>query len=581
MALTQQQAREVLESPKNRTKIESVKRLESQLRVFTEAYSKEELSTEEYYNNVLLKGIEEKTESKYGRILKYFRYPLPTSQVADAILNDFFKVFYGKNRFFDVQADRDITRLKDWIVSENLEKWIEINIKDVFKNKPNSYVVVDVENSKPYLLNIDSSRLVDVSYNNKGGDLNYIAFLHSQTIDDSGDKTTYYSVYCKEYYRVFSKHENQSSYILHAETPHNLDRCPARPFIGTAASDKNLLKRKVAFTESLSRLEDYTIFDVFRNYLDHYAPFPVTEAPEAPCQNNECVGGKVAVEQVVSPLTDEREIHWHDCKVCNGGKNKGAFVGPGLHIGIQVSEDKSTNDASGVFKMHFPDTESLKFIPEKLDTLAMEVKNGTIGVNGSVTNEAVNELQAKGGFESMESVLIRTKTELDNLYTWVVDVVGSLFYKNVDLSIEANYGTEFYLLTEAELQERFKQSKEIGLPIAEQIELYIQLVETKYRGNTAKIQRQKMLLMLDPLPLTTSKEALELSAMGVISDDVLTMKINFLNLISKFEVENGSISNFGIALELPKRVEAIKNTLLKYNQINKVTKQKNETNQGE
>ena len=68
------------------------------------------------------------------------------------------------------------------------------------------------------------------------------------------------------------------------------------------------------------------------------------------------------------------------------------------------------------------------------------------------TNEAMNQMQLKGSFASMESVLLRTKDELDKLYKWIVKTAGNLYYKNLDIRIDANFGTEFYLISEDSLR---------------------------------------------------------------------------------------------------------------------------------
>jgi hypothetical protein len=132
------------------------------------------------------------------------------------------------------------------------------------------------------------------------------------------------------------------------------------------------------------------------------------------------------------------------------------------------------------------------------------------------------------------------------------------------VKVDANFGTEWYLSSEEDIQRRFDEAKKIGLPNEELVMIYIQLIETKYKGNTDKIDRQKMLLKLDPLPLISVPEALELNEKGFVSDDLLIFKINFLNFISKFESENAPITQFGIALEMPKRIEIISKTLKIY-----------------
>lgn len=567
MALDETQAAEVLKAPKNRQKIESAKQEESKLRVFTEVYDENEIKGEFYFAE-LLKTLKNRVEKKYDRVTEFFRFPLPIVPTSDAILNDFYKIFDGKNRFFDVQAERDIDRLTAWISDFRLENWIEENIKDVFKNKPNSFVVLDSDGTNTYLLNIDSERLVDVDFKDKHGNLNYIAFIHSRGKNEKGTNVTFYSVYDDEYFRVFSKEENSDLYVLVSEESHQIGYCPARSFISTPSSNKNYFKRRVAFTTSTSKMEDYTFFDVFRNYVDHYAPFPVTEAPEKPCANQECTDGYVQEQVVVDVRSGKTKNVLKPCLVCKGGKDKGMFAGPGTHIGIRVQPDTKKRDASNLFKMIFPDTDKLKYTPEKLQNLEVEIKNGTVGVNGMVSKEAINEMQAKGGFESMESVLLRNKKELDRLYKWIVETVAKFFYPGITVEVSANYGTEFYLVSEEQLQQRFKAAKENGLPIEEQLQIYFQLIETKYRGNPSLVERQKLLTMVDPLPLISVNEALELNARGIITTEELRLKINFLNFISKFENDNGLITRFGVQLPIAKRVDLIKQTLNNFNNEN-------------
>ena len=249
------------------------------------------------------------------------------------------------------------------------------------------------------------------------------------------------------------------------------------------------------------------------------------------------------------------------------------FSGPGTHIGFKVQPSKDKRDASGLFRMIFPDTDKLKYTPEKLQELEIEIKNSTVGVNGMITAEAVNEMQAKGGFESMESVLLRNKKELDRLYVWIVETVAKFFYPGVNVKVTANYGTEFYLVSEAELQERFKVAKEIGLPSEELLNIYRQIISTKYRGNTTKIEKELILIDVDPFPMISTEEAIVLKRENVLDDFQLSLKVNFLKFVSRFESENGSIIDFGNQLEYWQKIQIIENQLYLYNQ--ELIKEKN------
>lgn len=559
MEFTADKAIDIIKTPKHKSNIDSAKTQESQLRVFTEELDESELNSEIYWLK-FKRIMKTRSPKKADRICDFLRYPLPAAEICDSILSEFFKVFDGKNRNFHIDADRDISWLNKWIIDAELELWIEESAKKVFKSMPCSFVVVDKdENGRPYKILVDSERLVDAEIINTKGQCGYIAFVHSYT-----ETTTKYCFYDAKRYFVFEKQNSSDTWTTLIDQPHGVGYCPGTTFISQASNSKNNFKRSVAFTKSLSKLEDWSYFDVFRNYTDHYVPFPVTEAPVSKCPNENCVDGMVRVEQINPGNVDEPVVKFHKCEACEA--RGGDLIGPGTHIGIRVRESKDENDGSGVFKMIFPETEHMKYIPEKLDDLELEIRHKTVGLNYMASmNEAMNQMQLKGSFASMESVLMRTKAELDHIYIWITTTVAKMQYKDIQLKVDANFGTEFYLVNEDDLQRRFKEAKDSGLPQEEQMMIYLQLIETKYKGNANKVARQKMLIQLDPMPLFDVKEAMELKAQNVIDAETLSMKVNFLNFISKFETENGPIMQFGLLLAPEKRIEKIKAELERYN----------------
>jgi hypothetical protein len=62
----------------------------------------------------------------------------------------------------------------------------------------------------------------------------------------------------------------------------------------------------------------------------------------------------------------------------------------------------------------------------------------------------------------------------------------------------------------------------------------------------------------------TAKEVTDLHAAGVVSDEDLKLKLNFTNLIKRFERENLNIVEFGTALNYADKIKRIKDTLTTY-----------------
>lgn len=565
--LSDTQAKELIDSPKNASLIQAAKTTESKLRVFTEALDKQELSKEVYWAN-LLTMMKNRSSKKFDRVVEFLRYPLPVVQLSESVLSEYYRVFTGKNRYFGYEANRNTPLLDEWQKETDLAKWIEAHAKDVLKNQPCSFVVIDADNeNKPYPILVTSDRLVDAGFKDKDGQLSYIVFVHSTEIDpnDEDNILINYAIYDDECFRVLQKNENTNVITEIANKKHNIGYCPAHAFIKSLSNSKNPFKRKSVFDGAVSKLEDYTLFDCYRNYVDHYAPFPITEAPENPCANPECMDGKVPREVIDQTAPRGFRNIWETCKVCDGG-DKGENIMPGTHLGIKVNQDPKMNDGSGVFRMIFPETDKLDYVPKKLENLETEIRYKTVGVNDMVTKEAINELQAKGSFSSMESVLLRAKDELDYIYKWALKTIGRLIYQDLDIKVEANFGTEFYLVTEDDLQKRYQMAKDSGLPAEELRNIYTQIVETKYRGNPAKLKRQKMILDVDPLPTYSLEDCINMKKEGVIDDFEFSLKVNFLNFIAKFESKNAPIIQFGLSLEYWNRVDIIKSTIMQYNQ---------------
>ena len=565
MVLNELQAKETILTPRSKQLIESVKFQESQLRVVTQEMSEEELTEEPYWGD-LMSRLNARSKNKFSKIKSYFRYPLPVVQLTDSILNDYNKVFDGKNRAFSISADRNVETLDSWIDQTEPDKWIEEQAKQVFKGKPMSFIVVDVDGKGiPYAIMIDSDRLVDVLFKDKKGNLEYISFVHSQNIIEGtdGEIRTYYSVYDDENYHVLYKDSNDDKIVLESTTPHNVGYCPARSFISESSSDKNIIKRPTVFSKAAANLEDWVVFDVFRNYVDHYAPFPITESPATQCPNSMCQDGVVPEEYPDSSRPGEFKIVYSSCEICE--KNKFEPY-PGTNIEVAVSQDPNRKDVNGIFRMIMPDVGSLEYVPKKLKDLELEIRYKTVGVNQLLSKEAVNKDQVKGSFSSMETILVTAKKELDEAYRFYVKTAGRLLYKDLSVMVEANFGTEFYLLSEEQLQERFKVAKEIGLPAEEQLSIYKELVETKYKGNGVKLRRILMLLDLDPYPMLSNEECIKLKNESIIGSFDLALKVNFLKLIAKFESVNTDITAFGIELDYHRRIEIIEDELKRYNE---------------
>jgi len=550
------EAQEILKSPRNKVKVKRGRRYESFLRLFTEPLFKDELANEEAWEDYLNFLKITLSENKYKRVVEFIQYPLSVNDNTESIMNELYKVFDSKNSFFknEFKSDTDEKIINEALSKINIRSWIEENGKSVLKNKPNSIVVVDKDSeSNPYLILVESNDIIDVELN-KRGQCEYIAFIHSViTVGDS--KLRLISFYDDEFYRVFLEDE-KGEYSLFRETehPHGIGYCPARSFIDTPLNNQNFFTRKSPLGNSLSKLSEWQIFDTYKFYTDHYAPFPVIETVEEDCSVEKCEGGQIAIEQdYIADNQRKTLITYRECPSCSA---KG-IIGPGTVLTLPAVAESKEEDGSGKFRMVSPEVKNLEYIADKLVKIENNIELKVVGKNELLSKEAVNKDQVKGSFDTKLNVLLSTKTYLDNIHKWIVKTVAKSVMPTVEFSLMVNYGTEFYILTEEQLQERFNAAKKAGLPPVEIAMIFTQLVETKYKGNPESIMRIDLIKMIDPMPFDNLDDKLKKVQNGIVSKNDLILSENMIRFVDRFERENASLTEFGKELELNERINKI------------------------
>ena len=561
MILSKEQAQSVIESPRKRTSLLGSRDYESRLRVFTQSMTLDELRLEsgwDYFQRELRDTL---TDKKLGRVNDFVNYPLSIVDISDNIQTESAKVFDSKNAFFNISAENEVrdAYLQDTIADIGLFPWIRSHGMDVLNNQANSCVVVDFDEvGSPYLVYVPLERLVDYGLRDKYGTLEYICYKHSVVGD-----YTFYSVYDDARYWVFkAKNNDVTNLELVSENENVSGRCPGRLFISESLSGG--FDRRIPISTSLGKMSEWQRFDVFKSYADHYYPFPVIEKVRENCSIDGCVDGQINIgtREYEQDGTKFSKPLFEDCPVCS---KKSEIMGPGLVIELQPRSMKDDPDYSGDFKMITPDVSSLKYIKDKLQELTDGIIYNAVGYNELLNSEAVNESQIQGSLESKTNVLLRLKVNFDILHKWILEqiVLGTYGEMN-DVSINVNYGTEFYVYTESEIQAVYDNAKKSKLPISEVSEVYLQLIETKYKGNSDKIMRALMLYNIDPLPFDDWEYVKQKFDSGVLTEELFELKANFTNLVARFERENAPITKFGLALPFDKRIDAILKTIKLY-----------------
>lgn len=549
----------ICQSPKNSDLVLKGRKYESRLRLFTEAMFQEDIKDEDSWKEFKAFMSKSISSEKEIRLNEFIRFPLSVVNITESMMSDLYKVFDAGNSYFNTTTVKKNggEKIEKVLSNINIFNWMETKGKEALRSKPNMIVVIDKdEEGNPYIIDVDNDRLIDFDLKEDKVNLEYIIFLHSEVMNEDDKTEKRYSVYDEESYIVVL--DIDGDVTIEKNIPHGLDHCPARMFLKEGLYTNSKFSKKSPIATALSKLEEWQLFDIYKFYTDHYAPFPVVEMVRSQCGNDNCLNGQI-FEDVKEPEGGHRRV-FTKCETCSSNN----IVGPGSKVLIDPQEEKDQPTASGKFKLISNTTENLEYLQSKLEKIEKYVKSKVVGVDDIVTKEAVNEVQMEGAFESKTNVLMKLKTNLDELYVWIVETIGELCMPGKPLIVNANFGTEWYLMSEEELQGRLKLAIESGFPKEEIDMIYHQLIETKYKGNPDRISRIMLIHYLDPCPFDKLEAKVRKFELNIISQEELVMSERLLTFVHRFELENGSILEFGSEIEEKSRIEKIVQQLKTY-----------------
>lgn len=552
MLLNESQVIKLIKSKSNQ--LGMMQAYESRLKVMSEPLFFRELESETGWNEIKLAIRNSITHEKYQRVLQYFSYPLAIVSISDDILEDLNRVFNGRNANFSIQypnkrAEAQATEL---LYRVNTRKYVEKVGRRAFKCKPQTIVVVDKDAMGiPYYVTVELDKLIGYELSECKSKFQYIIFHHSHGSDEMGEYKRI-AFYDDEYYRVIEIRDKKYSLIL--ESPHNLGYCPARWFVDDALNTKDDVKRYAPLAKVLGSMSEWQQFHAYSYYAEHYGVFPVVEYAAAVCEDEYCVNGMVS-----EPMENGEMSTPTSCRTCSANK----FSGAGTAIKINPKIDNDENDVSGYFRFISPPTGNLEFEQTKQDGRENFIKVNTTGFNDMMNKEAVNADQVRSLMEDRKKPLLKLAGICNRLHKWLVETCVKLAI-DADVKVHANYGTEWFLLTEAQLQELFVGAKAAGMPESEIDQIYKLLIETKYKGDPQTVHKLMIENNLNPAPYSTVEECYKKKEQGVMSSEDLYIKANFTKFVSKFERENGSIVEFGTDITFQQKIDIIYNTFKNY-----------------
>lgn len=564
MALDVKRIRQELESPSRRESIARALAHQDWIRLHAETHF--EHTTSVPLNNLMDLMKSQLPQDKYNNAVSLLRFPLPSYEVVDSIFDALSDIFTGRNPVFSYQF-MSASDIEDWEyyrhnVLQEPSFW-STTAWSFFKTEINSIVVVDLpadgamdEDGKvtPYCYFVPLSAVVSYGLNMRG-DMTWVMFRNSEggltVIDD-------------ESYRTFELKDGQELGSQLSNNPHFLQYCPATFFWKESLSVTDPGVKKSPLSKALSKLDWYVFSDINKRNLDIYGAYPIYWAFEEECDyqdgnGNVCDHGVMSGpdgKHIFDPLTNSIML----CPKCS----KHRITGPGSFIRVPIPEEGQP-DLSNPIGLVGIDRESLEYNVEDLKRQKTAIVDSCVGKDSDIVQEAsLADKQIDATFEKRTSVLENVKQGFERIQKFVDETVCRLRYGKSFLRCSVNYGTEFFTLNVASLRKRYTEAKDAGAPQSELASILDQIVATEYRNNPQVIERMKILMQVEPYPILSRNDVLNLWEKGVCDTVELELKQNFAAYVTRFERENGNITEFGIQMDFTKRVETISTTLKSY-----------------
>lgn len=531
-------------------------------------------------------------EDKYLQFEKFYRLPVPTTDVSDRIFTQLERAFQADNQYVKVEfkspeigAEFELFRVG---LGDNTF-WQDKGF-EAMQTAINSVVLVDLPRvqlgPRPeptyYLMEINAANVHDVDFK-EDGVADYIIFnlsRHQRAVFDD------------EYFRLVEKPENLGwdKAVITMAVPHSeyteegvlvsgLGYAPCCRFWDNLLNaQQNRVEAKGPITKLLGRMDEY-LFDYYSlRYYKSYGKWPILWEYEskAPMHQHpnvaglKCQGGYF-VEQPEDVLVDtngvlERVPQKARVSVCEECK-KSRFTGPGSIKRVTPPQKNNDPDLRVPAGWIDPNPELVKLANEDLREAEYAIIEAAVGRNHETTGPR-NELDVKDGVEVAQSMLLNITKNIAASRRFALETMAILMYgRELYARTTVDLGDEFFLKTEEQIKAEYKSGKDSGLPDYILAPTREMISETRYRNNDEMRMRQRILSNLQPYPDRTDAElqAWITAASGSLNANLIRLRMNFMAYVAEFEREQEmSIVDVAANVSFEVKIRLIRERLVAY-----------------
>jgi len=307
------------------------------------------------------------------------------------------------------------------------------------------------------------------------------------------------------------------------------------------------INKRSPLTKSLSSLDNWLFMSVNKKYMDLGNSYPITAAykarPDGPPDKQGQANKSGDKKQ---PAGDE-------------------LLGPGTFVEVEPPGPGETDMMANPVQIIAPDVSSLEYHTKMIEDKRNDIFINVVGREDDRTNDqAKNEMQVMSAVESREEVLMSYKHNFEIIERFSTETIARLRYDDKFDSCSVDYGSQFFLKSLSSLQEDYREAQEAGSDPVILEGIKDDILNYRYRNNPTGRIRAELITDLTPFRDKSLSDLIELNNAQLINPDDLTIRINLLDFIARFERENLPLSVYGEKMEYRKKLEKIRNVLVGY-----------------
>lgn len=458
---------------------------------------------------------------------KYLRFPIASAKIINNdVKPQLRRVFQADDSVFKYTIRGQEETCDDKLNSKEFDN----ELFDAILFSHNSVVVHDIDEvNKRYREIVPISIIVSIECDKRS--ISRIAYR--SCLETESGQIKGYSYIDKDQYIFFD-----SDYNIVLQVSHDLGECPADWISSENMFNDNNIVKKSIFSYIKNDLEEFVFLKTLQKMTEPNGAIPIVT--QLNTKDNKLEGDlkkTISDKEPMSPYLLSGNPLNYNYTVSSSDSQLQAGTIVKVKAGTDENGKINMDVIKNYFQFHYLPVESLKYLNDRIKEIETNIKGSLIGDYKEQNEVAKNELQVSKGYDGKADILRWMSEELSRIKQLSDFKTLALLHGRDNVSVEAFFGTDFFIETLDELYNSFK----LAPNAIERRKILKRISQIRNKHNLTQAKRDIILYMIIPyvsdLDFNTAKEK-------DIDPITFEMQTRFDHWVALFEAEYGQIEMF-------------------------------------